>query len=102
MSDIASWIDTNRPEVIAINMQCKPRPDRAFLRELAWLRQNVVHPPRLLVAAMDAGRGLERVRSVWPDLAVTRNFVPEVAKHVDVLDGPGGRPIRGSSDDPPE
>lgn len=101
MTDIASWIDTNLPEAIAIDMQCKPRPDRAFLLELAWLRQNVVCPPRLLVAGMDAGRGLERVRSVWANLTVTRNFVPEVAKHVDVWDGPSGRSIRGSSDDPP-
>ena len=101
MSDIASWIDTNRPEVIATDMQCQPRPGRSFLLELAWLRQNVAHTPRLLVAGMDAGRGLERVRSVWPHVTVTRNYVPEVATHVDVSDGPGGRPIRGSSDDPP-
>jgi len=99
--DIASWIDTNQPEIIAIDLQCKPRPDRSFLLELAWLRQHLVRPPRLLVAGMDAGRGLDRVRSVWPDLTVTRNYVPEVAKHVEVRNGPDGAPIRGTSDDSP-
>ena len=78
-----------------------PGPSAAFLLELEWLRQRLTCPPDLLVAGLDAGRGLRSIASVWPTVSVTRNYVPEVAKHVDRIDLAGGVSVRGQSDDPP-
>ncbi len=44
---------------------------------------------------------LARIVSVWPNICVTRNYVPEVAKHVDVRERPNGSLARCSSDDEP-
>jgi hypothetical protein len=101
LEDVAVWIADNRPEIIAIDMQCMVRPTIAFLRELAWLRTNLSEPPKLLVAGLDAGLGVESIASVWPTISITRNYVPEAAKHVDRRDLLDGRSVRERSDDPP-
>lgn len=98
---IAAWIDANAPEAIAIDMQCMPRPPIDFLLELEWLRDHVSRPPTLLVAGIDAGSNMDTIRGVWPTVSMTRNYVPEIAKHVDLRDLADGRSVRERSDDPP-
>jgi hypothetical protein len=99
--DIVTWIDENEPQTVAIDVQCMQRPTWAFLAELEWLRGQLRQPPDLLVAGLDIGRGLHAIAAVWPNIAMTRNFVPEVAKHVDVRDTPDDWTVRVSSDDSP-
>lgn len=98
---VAAWIAANAPEAIAIDMQCMPRPTDAFLSELEWLLDQLPQPPDLLVAGIDAGANMDRIRRVWPAVSMTRNYVPEVAKHVDLRDLADGRSVRERSDDPP-
>jgi Domain of unknown function (DUF4417) len=101
IGDIAAWIDANRPEAVAIDMQCMPTPTEAFLAELAWLREQLPKPPTLLVAGIDAGPRLKKLVAIWPELSMTRNFVPEVAKHVELRERGDGTWVRERSDDAP-
>ena len=101
LEDIAAWIAANAPETIAIDMQCMARPTNEFLLELEWLRDRVSRPPALLVAGIDAGSNMDSILNVWPTVSMTRNYVPEVAKHVDLRDLADGRSVRERSDDPP-
>lgn len=101
LADIGSWLDSNRPEAFAIDLQCLTGHALTFLGELAWLREQVTDPPRLLASGWDVGRRLERLLRVWPNTSVTRNYVPEVAQHVAVRTAEGGRMLRSQVDDPP-
>ena len=101
LEEIAAWIDANLPEAIAIDLQCMPSVGEEFCGQLLWLREQLPKPPRLLVAGIDAGRRADRLAAIWPELSVTRNYVPEVAKHIDLRDRADGTQVRDRSDDPP-
>jgi Domain of unknown function (DUF4417) len=101
LADIAAWIDANQPEAVAIDMQCMPTPSEAFQDDLAWLREQLPKPPTLLVAGIDAGPRLDKLKAIWPELSMTRNYVPEIAKHVELRDLEDGTRVRERSDDAP-
>lgn len=101
LADIAAWIDANQPEAVAIDMQCMPTPGEAFQAELAWLREQLSKAPTLLVAGIDAGPRLKNLAAIWPELSMTRNFVPEIAKHVELREREDGTRVRERSDDAP-
>jgi len=91
----------NQPEAVAIDMQCMPTPGEAFQAELAWLREQLSKAPTLLVAGIDAGPRLKNLAAIWPELSMTRNFVPEIAKHVELREREDGTRVRERSDDAP-
>lgn len=101
LRDCAIWIDDNRPEAIALDLQCAAGHLDRIVQQLGWLREHVVTPPRLLVSGVDIGARLAKVLLIWPELTITRNYVPAVAKHVDVRMRPDGSLARISSDDEP-
>jgi hypothetical protein len=78
-----------------------PAVGEEFCAQLRWLREQLRQPPRLLVAGIDAGRRTDRLAAIWPELSITRNYVPEVAKHVNLRDRADGTQARDRSDDPP-
>jgi len=101
LADIASWIDANQPEAIAIDMQCMPTPSETFQAELAWLREQLRNAPTLLVSGIDAGPRLKKLAAIWPHMSMTRNYVPEIAKHVDLRERSDRTWVRERSDDAP-
>ncbi|MBA2719249.1 MAG: DUF4417 domain-containing protein [Chloroflexi bacterium] len=101
LADIASWLQSNHPEAFAIDLQCLTGRVSAFLAELTWLREQITAPAHLLASGWDVGPRLERLRRVWPNLSTTRNYVPEVAKHVAVTRTANGRLYRQQVDELP-
>jgi hypothetical protein len=102
LHDWARWIDDNRPEAIAMDLQCAGRGHiHRLIPELLALRQAVARPPRLLVNGIDIGALLGKVVGAWPEATITRNYVPEVAKHVEARERRDGSVARRSSDEPP-
>lgn len=101
LRDCEAWIEDNRPEVIALDLQCSAGELRQIVHDLRSLRERLTTPPRLLVNGIDIGARLASVLAAWPELTITRNYIPEVAKHVDVLERRDGSLARVTSNDPP-
>jgi hypothetical protein len=102
LADCARWIDDNEPEAIAMDLQCASRDhlDR-FVPQLARLRHGISRPPRLLLNGLDIGTALASIARVWPEMTITRNYVPQAAKHIDARERLDGSIARMASDDTP-
>jgi hypothetical protein len=97
-----SWLQANDLPIIAMDLQCRGRAQfTRLLADIRDLRESLVATPHLLVSGIGPTRDLARLLEVWPDLSVTRNYVTEVAKHVDLVPRADGSFARVSSDRSP-
>lgn len=95
----ADWLRDNAPPTIAMDLQCRGGAQfTRLLADLRSLRERLTSPTHLVVSGIGPSRDLARLIERWPDVTVTRNYVVEVAKHVDVSRRPDGSFARTSSD----
>jgi hypothetical protein len=99
LDEWSAWLRDNVPPVISMDVQCRGGAQfTRLLTDMRLLRERLVAPTRLLVSGIGPTRDLARLVERWPDVTVTRNYVVEVAKHVDLARRTDGSFARVSSD----
>src|SRR6185437_3815525 len=98
----SAWLRDNTPPVISMDLQCRGGAQFGrLLAEVRELRERLGEPTRLLVSGIGPTRDLVRLLERWPEVTVTRNYVVEVSKHIDVARRLDGSYARMSSDAEP-
>lgn len=99
LNEWSAWLRDNVPPVISMDVQCRGGAQfTRLLADLGMLRERLAAPTRLLVSGIGPTRDLARLLERWPDVTVTRNYVVEVAKHVDLARRADGSFARTTSD----
>ena len=89
--DLARWINSNRPGMIAIDTQCLAGLFDDWLRQLDFIRERIAVPPRLLIGGTRPGQRLQRIATTWPECSFLYNGLqPAASGHVMNI-GPDGR-----------
>jgi hypothetical protein len=99
LDEWSAWLRDNVPPIISMDVQCRGGAQfTRLLAEVRLLRDRLATPTRLLVSGIGPTRDLARLVERWPDVSVTRNYVVEAAKHVDLVPRADGSFARVSSD----
>jgi hypothetical protein len=99
LNEWSAWLRDNVPPAISMDLQCRGGAQfTRLLTDMGLLRERLAAPTRLLASGIGPTRDLARLVERWPDVIVTRNYVVEVAKHVDLARRPDGSFARIASD----
>jgi hypothetical protein len=81
--DLARWINSNRPGMIAIDTQCLAGLFDDWLSQLDFIRERIAVPPRLLIGGTRPGQRLQRIATTWPECSFLYNGLqPAASGHV--------------------
>jgi hypothetical protein len=73
MDEWARWLNANKVQRIAMDLQCLQQTRRRFLPELAAFRDALSPTPSLLVNGVTDELGLHALLGAWPEVSFTAN-----------------------------